>query len=99
MEGTIMQHWVVAYDIPDDQRRAKLANLLDAFGDRIQWSVFEISVSNDDLDILCRRTKKIIDPELDAVRLYPLCDDCAPKIRDLGRIVKLPFDEPDLIIV
>lgn len=94
-----MQHWVVAYDIPDDRRRAKLANLLDGFGDRIQWSVFEITVSGDDFDILCQRTARLIDPELDAVRLYPLCDACAPKIRDLGRILKTPFDEPDFIIV
>ncbi|MFI8774620.1 CRISPR-associated endonuclease Cas2 [Gordonia sp. NPDC062954] len=31
---------LVAYDITEDRRRARLAALLQAWGDRIQYSVF-----------------------------------------------------------
>ena len=33
--------YAVAYDIPDDTRRVKLANLLKSYGERVQLSVFE----------------------------------------------------------
>ena len=32
---------VIAYDTPDDRRRARLAKLLKGFGERRQYSVFE----------------------------------------------------------
>ena len=33
--------YAVAYDIPDDTRRIKLASLLKSYGERVQLSVFE----------------------------------------------------------
>ena len=94
-----MERWVVAYDIPDDRRRAKLARILDAFGDRTQYSVFEALVSDSDLQELCRKINALIEPDEDTVRLYPLCNGCFPKIRDLGLVRRQPFDEPEVIIV
>ena len=35
------QLWVIAYDSPSDKRRRKLAKLLEGYGERLQWSVFE----------------------------------------------------------
>jgi len=34
------RRYVIAYDIPDDGRRARLARLLLSYGDRLQYSVF-----------------------------------------------------------
>ncbi len=34
------RRYLIAYDIPDDKRRTKLAKRLQAYGDRIQFSVF-----------------------------------------------------------
>lgn len=95
----MMERWVIAYDIPDDRRRTKLAKVLEDFGDRMQWSVFEALVADCDFDLLCRRIADVIDPEEDAVRLYPVCNACFPKIIDLGLATRKPFDEPDVIIV
>lgn len=36
-----MKHYVIAYDIPDDSRRDKVATLLVSYGERVQLSVFE----------------------------------------------------------
>lgn len=38
---TLEQLWVVAYDSPNNKRRRKLAKLLEGYGERLQWSVFE----------------------------------------------------------
>jgi CRISPR-associated protein Cas2 len=95
----MMERWVIAYDIPDDRRRTKLAKILEGFGDRMQWSVFEILATGDDFLDLCRKITAVIEPQEDAVRLYPLCNACCPKIRDLGLVKREPFDEPEVIIV
>lgn len=34
--------YVVAYDIPDDRRRARVAKVLEGYGDRLQYSVFVV---------------------------------------------------------
>lgn len=36
------RRFVVAYDVPDDHRRAALAKLLQTYGDRVQYSVFVV---------------------------------------------------------
>jgi hypothetical protein len=38
---TTEQLWVIAYDSPSNKRRRKLAKLLEGYGERLQWSVFE----------------------------------------------------------
>ena len=35
---------LIAYDIPDDKRRGRIAKLLLTYGDRIQYSVFIVDV-------------------------------------------------------
>lgn len=37
--------YVLAYDVPDDRRRARLAKVLSQFGDRVQYSVFVADLS------------------------------------------------------
>lgn len=36
---------LIAYDVPNDRRRTKLAKLLESFGDRIQFSVFIVDIA------------------------------------------------------
>ncbi len=36
---------IVAYDVPDDRRRTRLARILLGYGDRIQYSVFLIDAA------------------------------------------------------
>ncbi len=37
--------YIVTYDIANDKRRTKLSDLLGAYGDRVNYSVFEIELS------------------------------------------------------
>jgi CRISPR-associated protein Cas2 len=93
-----MKYWVVAYDIPNDRRRVKLANVLEDFGDRVQESVFEVMLFGTELDELKYRILDVIDVSEDKVRLYPLCRVCSEKVIDLGNASEEAFEEKEVII-
>ena len=44
--------WVVSYDVADDKRRARVARRLQARGQRVQWSVFELLCTEAELNAL-----------------------------------------------
>lgn len=67
-----MLFYVVAYDIPDDKRRKKVADLLEGYGKRVQYSVFECVLVQSKYDELRSRLKKRVKLSEDSVRFYPL---------------------------
>ena len=75
--------YVVSYDIIDDKRRAKVADILLDFGKRVQYSVFECELTEDYLENLVRKLEEIVDAE-DSIRIYSLCSNCMKSIRILG---------------
>jgi CRISPR-associated protein Cas2 len=83
---------VVAYDVPDDRRRLKLANALKDFGERVQFSVFECNVDAQELEHLRRRLLKLMDLEEDSLRIYGVCAECKGRIEihGLGRVTEDP---------
>ncbi len=91
---------LVCYDISDDARRLKAAKILDDYGDRVQYSVFEIpDLSPELLEVCRRRIEAVIEPsEGDSVRFYSLCRSCRKAIFVLGKGAK-PMDNPDIIVV
>jgi CRISPR-associated protein Cas2 len=64
--------YVVTYDIPVDKRRKKVSDLLEGYGRRVQYSVFECVLTTDKYDELRRRLKKRIKSGEDSVRFYPI---------------------------
>ena len=54
--------------------------ILQNFGTRVQYSVFECFLDANDLDTLKQRIEKIIDPDEDHVRYYGLCGKDIAKI-------------------
>jgi len=78
--------YLVAYDISDDQRRTKVAKILEDFGDRVQYSVFEMILErSEQLTEMRSRLEKVIDSEGDSVRIYFLCQGCRAKVAILGQ--------------
>jgi CRISPR-associated protein Cas2 len=67
-----MLFYVVTYDIPCDQRRKKVSDLLEGYGRRVQYSVFECVLTTGKYDELRGRLKQRIKPQEDNVRFYPL---------------------------
>ena len=87
----------VTYDIADDKRRRAVAKLMEAFGRRVQWSVFDCDLNEARLAELRRRLAMVMDLELDSVRFYRLCVRCRTAISVLG--VGTVRDQDDVVIV
>jgi CRISPR-associated protein Cas2 len=64
--------YVVAYDIPDDKRRKKVSDLLEGYGGRVQYSVFECQLCRSKFDELRSRLQKRVKLSEDSIRFYPL---------------------------
>ena len=75
---------VVCYDISNDKRRNKVALILEDYGVRVQYSVFECLLTDDLLRILKDRLKNTIEEEEDKVYYYYLCERCMKTIETLG---------------
>ena len=89
--------YVLAYDISDDRRRAKIARAMETVADRVQGSVFEAYLTPVELERLLRQVQKVLDLEADTLRVYLLCESCRPKLRTLG--VGKATPPPGLMIV
>lgn len=63
--------YVVTYDIPCHKRRKQVADLLEGYGQRVQYSVFECVLSAAKYDELRQRLRKRVNDE-DSVRFYPI---------------------------
>lgn len=66
---------MVAYDIDDDGVRLKVAKILKNHGERVQFSVFECFLDDDQFLALRRQLKQLLEAE-DSLRWYPLCKWC-----------------------
>jgi len=90
--------YIVTYDITDDQRRTKVAKILEDFGDRVQYSVFEMELDrSEQLNEMRGRLEGVIDPQADGVRIYFVCQGCRTKITILGQ--GEVYEDKDVYIV
>lgn len=64
--------YVVTYDIPCDKRRKKVSDLLEGYGQRVQYSVFECVLSQKKFEELRHRLQQQVKLPEDSVRFYPL---------------------------
>ena len=84
---------IIAYDVSSDTRRAQVASKLQAWGERIQRSVFVCVLGPDELDRLCRRLVALIDTTHDTLHVIPVCADCRDGVAVFGQAT---FDPPPL---
>lgn len=79
--------YVIAYDITDDTTRGRLAAVLEGFGHRVQHSVFECELEENELEPLLKRLKAVLaEPEAGNIRVYRLCRDCMRHSQGIGRL-------------
>jgi len=82
--------YVCSYDIPDSKKAAKrrrqLVKVLEAYGQRVQYSVFELRIRNrNQFRELRERIDKILVPEEDSVRIYPIPRDVEEHVIVIGQ--------------
>ena len=64
--------YIVAYDIASNKRRKKVSDILEGYGKRVQYSVFEVIVVGSKYNELRRRLRRYFNPDEDSIRFYPI---------------------------
>lgn len=85
---------IVAYDIRDPRRLARVAKHCEDFGARAQYSVFEVRLNADQFDMFWEGLLEYIDMEADRLVAYRVCNECSRKIRTAGTMTL--SEEPPL---
>jgi CRISPR-associated protein Cas2 len=75
---------MICYDVRDDTKRRNVRKILEGYGERVQFSVFECNLSDSQHAHLRKELTPFIDPASDSFRFYPLCSGCYPKTFSLG---------------
>ncbi|MCY3918421.1 MAG: CRISPR-associated endonuclease Cas2 [Chloroflexi bacterium] len=87
---------LVAYDVATDdsagrRRLRRVAQACEAYGQRVQKSVFECVLSDADLELLISRLRGEMDETTDSVRIYRLREPLSRHLQTFG--VQQPFDQ------
>lgn len=62
---------MIIYDIVNDKKRKKIADIIDGYGIRVQYSSYEVWLTEKQLQKLLEQVRKICDVE-DSIRIYKL---------------------------
>lgn len=77
--------YLISYDIEDDKKRTRLAHKLKDFGRRVQYSVFEADINEEEIIKLQTLLGKVQLGKNDSLRLYRLCGECRKQIKIWGK--------------
>lgn len=77
--------YVVTYDVPSDRVRTRIAKLLEGYGRRVQYSVFECDLNEAHLAKLMERLRRALGANsAGTIRVYRVCQDCIGASRVVG---------------
>lgn len=77
--------WVI-YDIVDDKKRGRIAKTCKNKGlYRVQKSAFIGTLNRNQIDELKMICVNLIDPNVDSVYIFPMCEDDFKKVKLLGQ--------------
>jgi len=90
---------VITYDVstetPEGRRRLRhVAKACEGRGQRVQKSVFEVNVSQAELESLVERLLRIIETDEDSLRVYRIPEPHKKHIQEYGRQMAVDFDGP-----
>lgn len=88
---------LISYDIVDDKRRTKIAKKLCDFGKRVQFSVFECDLNQEQIEKVMKVIDPLINKKEDSVRIYRICQNCRAAIISIG--IKKGWEEDDVIVL
>lgn len=88
---------IIAYDTPDDRRRARLAKLLKGFGERRQYSLFEARLTREQWARLKGELELLVDKEEDTLAVYFLTPEALRRTWRIGHKGLKRLEEPDFV--
>ena len=75
---------VIAYDIANDKARTKVSKILEDYGVRIQYSVFEADIPQHKFEEVLTKLEPLINIATDSLKVYFLCNNCSKNLRTIG---------------
>ena len=78
--------YIVAYDIPSNRRRKKVSDILEGYGRRVQYSVFELVLAKSKYDEMRRRLSRYVNFEEDSLRFYPISQHTLDQVESWGGV-------------
>ncbi|MBK4728557.1 CRISPR-associated endonuclease Cas2 [Oxynema sp. CENA135] len=76
--------YVIVYDLPDNKRRQKIHDLLEGYGQWVQYSTFECWLSSDKYAELQKRLRCQLNLDEDSIRFYPLSRHTVAQVETWG---------------
>lgn len=93
---------LVSYDVATSteggaRRLRRVARACQDFGQRVQYSMFEIEVDAAQWTLLKRRLISVIDTEVDSLRFYFLGNNWERRIEHIGAKESVDFNAPLIV--
>lgn len=90
---------LVVYDVETTnaagrKRLRRVAKVCEGYGQRVQYSVFECSLSDAQLEQLRARLTEIVHPDQDSLRIYRLMQPRTKHVEEIGRALKNDIHDP-----
>jgi CRISPR-associated protein Cas2 len=76
--------FMVCYDILNDRNRRKIQKILEGYGERVQFSLFECDISETQFRSLRGELISCSSDNGDSIRYYRICKACAGRIERIG---------------
>ncbi|MEM7772282.1 MAG: CRISPR-associated endonuclease Cas2 [Cyanobacteria bacterium P01_E01_bin.6] len=78
--------YIVSYDVSCNKRRKKVSDLLEGYGKRVQYSVFECVLVPRKYNELRQRLVGRINVKEDSIRIYPVSGHTLQKVEIWGGV-------------
>lgn len=75
---------VICYDIANNRRRYRIDRCLEAYGNRVQKSIYECHLDSQEIHALKHELDALIHPEEDSLLFYHLCPKDYQRTRIIG---------------
>ena len=90
--------YLVCYDIVSDTRRNKVSKLLESYGLRVQKSVFECVLDEEQYKKISKYLMRLVNKAEDQVRFYPMSAHTRCKIAVVGTQAEFSIDDAAFIV-
>lgn len=78
---------LVIYDVENDRVRGKVANACKDYGlQRVQYSAFKGELSNNRIEELFFRLKKILGVDVGNIQMYPMCEKDLKQAKEIENV-------------
>lgn len=96
-----MSMYFISYDISENKVRNKISKILEGYGKRIQYSVFECDIDENLYVTLHKQLlEQTINSKTDSIIIYKLCKKCADERMTIGTIKENSiYKNNDVIVI